>query len=112
MRAWCNGSLDRPRIPAIAVLDHGFTVGDGVFEAIKVVDNVPFALTRHLDRLAFSAKGLGLPGPDEAQVREAVAAVLDGQSFTLRPDPDHVHRRICAAGVRPWQQRARPSSSS
>jgi branched-chain amino acid aminotransferase len=83
MRAWCNGSLIDPESPAIAVLDHGFTVGDGVFEAIKVVENVPFALTRHLDRLAFSAKGLGLSPPADAQVREAVGAVLDGQSLTF-----------------------------
>ncbi|HET6262570.1 MAG TPA: 4-amino-4-deoxychorismate lyase, partial [Chloroflexia bacterium] len=55
MRAWCNGSLIPADAPAIAVLDHGFTVGDGVFEAIKVVDGVPFALTRHLDRLGRSA---------------------------------------------------------
>jgi branched-chain amino acid aminotransferase len=81
MRAWCNGSLIEPDSPAVAVLDHGFTVGDGVFEAIKVVDNVPFALTRHLDRLAFSARGLGLPAPDDAAVRAAVATVLDGQSY-------------------------------
>ena len=81
MRAWCNGSLIEPDGPAIAVLDHGFTVGDGVFEAIKVVDNVPFALTRHLDRLAFSAAGLGLPRPDDAQVRQAVKEVLEGQSY-------------------------------
>jgi branched-chain amino acid aminotransferase len=83
MRAWCNGSLIGPEDPAIAVLDHGFTVGDGVFEAIKVVDNVPFALTRHLDRLAVSALGLGLPRPDDSLVRDAVSAVLDGQSYGL-----------------------------
>ncbi|MEJ7743252.1 MAG: aminotransferase class IV [Nocardioidaceae bacterium] len=52
MIAWCNGALIDPEAPAVSVLDHGFTVGDGVFEAVKVVDNQPFALTRHLDRLA------------------------------------------------------------
>jgi branched-chain amino acid aminotransferase len=83
MRAWCNGSFVDPEGPAIAVLDHGFTVGDGVFEAIKVVDNVPFALTRHLNRLAFSAVGLGLPRPDDALVREAVKAVLEGQDYVF-----------------------------
>lgn len=83
MRAWLNGSPIDPESPAIAVLDHGFTVGDGVFEAIKVVDNVPFALTRHLDRLASSANGLGLPEPDDAWIREGVAAVLAGLSLEL-----------------------------
>ena len=83
MRAWCNGSLIDPESPAIAVLDHGFTVGDGVFEAIKVVDNVPFALTRHLDRLAFSAKGLGLPAPDDAQYARRSPRCSTARDLTL-----------------------------
>lgn len=83
MRAWCNGAFVDPDSPSIAVLDHGFTVGDGVFEAIKVIDNIPFALTRHLDRLAFSARGLGLATPDDAYVREAVKQVLEGQNFVF-----------------------------
>ena len=44
--------------------DHGLTVGDGVFEAIKVLDGQPFALQLHLDRLVRSAQGLGLAAPD------------------------------------------------
>ncbi len=83
MRAWCNGSLVQPDVPAISVLDHGFTVGDGVFEAIKVVDNVPFALTRHLERLSRSAIGLGLPQPDEPLVRKAIDEVLEGGDLVL-----------------------------
>ena len=80
MRAWLNGrTLDDPDGPAIAVSDHGFTVGDGVFEAVKVVDGRPFALTRHLNRLATSAKGMGLPAVDLSQVRRGVAAVLEDQ---------------------------------
>jgi branched-chain amino acid aminotransferase len=84
MRAWVNGSLlDNPDAPAITVLDHGFTVGDGVFEAVKVIDGQPFALTRHLARLAHSAAGLGLPALDDALVRRGVAAVLEGQDLPL-----------------------------
>ena len=84
MRAWVNGHLlDDPRGPALAVSDHGFTVGDGVFEAVKVVDNEPFALTRHLDRLARSAHGLGLPEVDLDEVRRGVAAVVNGQELPL-----------------------------
>ncbi|HSE72810.1 MAG TPA: aminodeoxychorismate lyase [Nocardioidaceae bacterium] len=84
MRAWVNGRLlDDAGEPAVAVTDHGFTVGDGVFEAVKVMDGEPFALTRHLDRLVTSAKGMGLPEPDLAEVRRAVAAVLEGQDLPL-----------------------------
>lgn len=84
MRAWVNGELlSDPTGPAIAVSDHGLTVGDGVFEAIKVVDGVPFALTRHLARLRRSAAGLGLPEPDESVVRRGVEAVLADQDLPL-----------------------------
>jgi branched-chain amino acid aminotransferase len=79
MRAWIDGDLlADPTQGAIAVTDHGFTVGDGVFEAVKTLDGVPFALTRHLARLERSASGLGLPAPDLVDVRRGVAAVLDG----------------------------------
>jgi branched-chain amino acid aminotransferase len=77
MHAWVNGQmLTDPQSPAITVTDHGLTVGDGVFEAIKVVDGVPFALTRHLERLGRSAAALGLPAPQVDRLREAVTDVL------------------------------------
>ena len=58
----------------MSVLDHGLTVGDGVFETLLVRDGTPFALTRHLARLGRSLAGLGLTGPPDAVLREAVAA--------------------------------------
>ncbi len=79
MRVWLNGRiLDDPRAPVLSVTDHGLTVGDGVFEAIKVIDGQPFALTRHLQRMTRSAAGLGLPELPTGDVRRGVAAVLDG----------------------------------
>ncbi|MBC2934401.1 aminotransferase class IV [Nocardioides sp. zg-1228] len=79
MRAWIDGDLLADPIQgAVAVTDHGFTVGDGVFEAVKTLHGAPFALTRHLTRLERSAAGLGLPAPDLDDVRRGVAAVLDG----------------------------------
>ena len=79
MRAWIDGELlADPTRGAIAVTDHGFTVGDGVFEAVKTLNGVPFALTRHLARLERSASGLGLPAPELDDVRRGVEAVLDG----------------------------------
>lgn len=84
MRAWVDGQLlTDPTGPAVAVSDHGFTVGDGVFEAVKVVQGRPFALTRHLERLAGSADGLGLPPVDEELVRAGVDAVLAGDPLPL-----------------------------
>ena len=84
MRVWFNGSiLEDSRRPVIRFDDHGLTVGDGVFETLKVVHGQPFALTRHLDRLAGSAAGLGLPDPDLDDVRRAVKDVLAGPELVL-----------------------------
>ena len=79
-----NGRLlEDPHAPAIEVSDHGLTVGDGVFEAIKVVEGRPFALTRHLNRLARSAASLGLPAPDDALIRSAISDVLGQEDLSL-----------------------------
>lgn len=84
MRAWINGDLlPDATVPAVLVSDHGLTVGDGVFEAIKVVDGLPFALDRHLERLHRSAHGLGLPEADDAVVRRGIEAVLAGEPLAL-----------------------------
>ena len=73
---WVDGRLCGPDEPVLTALDHGVTVGDGVFETCGVVRGAPFALRRHLDRLTRSATGLGLPAPDLVRVREGIGAVL------------------------------------
>jgi branched-chain amino acid aminotransferase len=76
MRTWVNGALVEADEALVNVFDHGLTVGDGVFETAKVTDGVAFALGRHLDRLARSAEGMGLPTPDLDEVRTACSAVI------------------------------------
>lgn len=84
MHAWVNGRLlEDAQAPVIGVTDHGLTVGDGVFEALKVVEGQPFALTRHLERLVGSAASLGLPEPDLDLLRAAVAEVLAQEHLAL-----------------------------
>lgn len=60
---WIDGQMVEPADAVVSIFDHGFTVGDGVFETMKVLDGQAFALTRHLDRLHRSAVGLGLSVP-------------------------------------------------
>ncbi|KOV91083.1 aminotransferase class IV [Streptomyces sp. NRRL B-3648] len=83
MRIWLDGELRDLRSARVSALDHGLTVGDGVFETVKAVDGAPFALTRHLDRLTRSARGLGLPDPDHDEVRRACTAVLAADPVPL-----------------------------
>ena len=102
MTLWVNGSLVDPDRPNLRADDHGFTVGDGVFEAMRVVDGQPFALRRHLRRLADSAAGLGIE-LDLDRVRAAVAEVLDVDDAAARPAADHRDRRPVAVRHRPWR---------
>ncbi|MDX2603449.1 aminodeoxychorismate lyase [Streptomyces caniscabiei] len=83
MKIWLDGGLQDIDSARVSVLDHGLTVGDGVFETVKTVEGRPFALTRHLDRLTLSARGLGLPEPDLDEVRRACHAVLEAEPVAL-----------------------------
>ena len=76
MMVWVDGALVDAVDARISPFDHGLLVGDGVFETVRVYGGQPFAWTRHLDRLAHSASGLGLPVPDRDGLRDAADAVL------------------------------------
>lgn len=82
----------------VSVFDHGITVGDGVFETIKVVAGEPLALARHVRRLQRSCDVLGLASPDLDVIRGAVAEVIasDGQAAHLGR-----LRITCTAGAGP-----------
>jgi branched-chain amino acid aminotransferase len=87
MKVWVDGAVVEADQARVSVFDHGLTVGDGVFETAKVVDGVPFALTRHLDRLASSARGLGLTSPEDDALRDAVAAALAANADAVAAGP-------------------------
>lgn len=75
---WLDGTVGPTAEARIPVTDHGLTVGDGVFETMKVVAGTPFALARHLRRLRRSASALRLDvGRDDAELRAAATAVIE-----------------------------------
>lgn len=73
---WADGRLRGSGEAVLSAVDHGVTVGDGVFETCGVVAGQAFALTRHLRRLERSASGLGIDLPSEVTLRAAVDEVL------------------------------------
>lgn len=75
VRVWVDGELLGPSA-TLRALDHGVTVGDGVFETAKVVDGQPFALDRHHDRMDRSLAGIGLEPLDRGRIQEGIDAVL------------------------------------
>ncbi|SMO57909.1 aminotransferase class IV [Propioniciclava tarda] len=80
--AWLNGRLVDASAPALLVTEPGFTIGDGVFTTTVIEDGVPFALGRNLARLIRHAGRIGLPVPDEAELRVGVRQLLDADGVT------------------------------
>ena len=103
MRVWIAGAghgrgavLDE-RDALIPVADHGITIGDGVFETVRAQNGRPFALTRHLKRLARSARGLGMDEPDLELIADGVA-----QAVAANPEMTDARVRITVTdGVGP-----------
>ena len=87
---WVGDALVAREDARVSVLDHGVTVGDGVFETLLVRDGTPFALTRHLARLARSMAGLGIAAPEPDRLRRAVDAVVASAGAEAR----HARLRI------------------
>jgi branched-chain amino acid aminotransferase len=77
MKVWIDGALVPAHEALVPVSNHGLTVGDGMFESMKVVADSAFAMTRHLARLHRSAGGLGLVVPyDDTTLRDAIDTTI------------------------------------
>jgi branched-chain amino acid aminotransferase len=76
VKIYVNGALVSEEDAVLPVSDHGLTVGDGLFETMKVVDGVAFAIGRHLARLRRTASGLGLHVPPDAELRDAIESTV------------------------------------
>ncbi len=75
--AWLNGALCPVDHAFINPADRGFTLGDGIFETIRVANGAPRHLPLHLARLCQGAGELGLAVPlSGAQFHAAISALL------------------------------------
>ncbi len=72
---WINGALVPEDEARISPFDHGWLVGDAVFETLIIVRGMPFCARRHLERLAYSGAHLGVTVPNADVLREAMIAV-------------------------------------
>lgn len=78
MKAWLSSPDGGGLVatPYITALDHGFTVGDGVFETVKVSNGKPVLLDRHLNRLQRSADKMEMQIPAFDELKIACLEVL------------------------------------
>jgi len=79
---WVNGALLAEDIARIDTTDRGLTLGDGLFETIRVADGNAVHLPRHLARLRSSAALLAIPLKwSDDSIRDAIAQILTARSL-------------------------------
>ena len=74
-----NGTITDADRASVAVFDHGFLFGEGIYETLRTYGREPFLFDRHLRRLRHSASLLALDVPWSdadllADVRKTMAA--------------------------------------
>ena len=92
---YVNGELLPADKARLSVEDRGLLHGLGLFETILVYEGRPALLTPHLERLAASARELGLPLPAEGELVKGVESVIregniiyGGVRLTLTAGPE------------------------
>lgn len=61
--AYVNGEYKPGGDASVSIFDHGFLYGDGVFEGMRVFDGALFRAELHMERIARSARTIGLELP-------------------------------------------------
>lgn len=85
-KIYVNGDLIPQEKARVSAMDRGFTLGDGVFETMRLSHGRVFRLDQHLTRLSRSSKAIQMPLPMSEQDLEAAlyrVAVANGLAEAL-----------------------------
>jgi branched-chain amino acid aminotransferase len=87
---YVNGDLVRRDEARVSIFDAGFTMGDGVWEGLRLHRGRLLFLEAHLDRLCAGAASIGFSPPlDRAAIETALRATLKANAMT-----DGAHLRL------------------
>jgi len=75
-KVWLNDELVDSDKATVSIFDHGFPVGDGAFETLKVINGQPVAVTRHIKRLIYSLNTIGIELNSEDILKKAINEVI------------------------------------
>lgn len=79
---WLNGALLPESNARLSIFDRGFTLGDGVFETMRVKQGRPLWLADHLSRLAEGAAVLGIPLPlDDSAIEGGLLGLIAARGY-------------------------------
>lgn len=109
MTIWCNGQLLSTESARIDPRDRGFTLGDGLYETIRVRDGRLLRIDRHFARLGEGLKLLDIRlKVDENALTGAMLAVLRANQLTDAVLRLTVSRGVALRGLAP-DPTARPT---
>ncbi len=90
VKVWLNGELVARGEARVSIFDAGFSMGDGVWEGLRLHKGRLLFLEAHLDRLFAGARAIGLDiGTDRAGIAAALRGALEANAMT-----DGVHVRL------------------
>lgn len=78
---WINGRIVSTSEARISPFDHGFLVGDGVFETLVARNGKPFTPTRHWSRLVASCQAMNITAPDYAEYLKAMLSIMEANGL-------------------------------
>ena len=78
---WCRGALII--FEEAGLNPSGWPVGSGIFETIRTVNGLPWALSRHMRRALGSAKRCAISFPSETEIRMAVALTIEANPHPI-----------------------------
>jgi branched-chain amino acid aminotransferase len=78
---WINGRIVSTAEARISPFDHGFLVGDGVFETLVARHGKPFTPTRHWRRLVASCQAMNIVPPEYEVYLHAILATMQANDL-------------------------------
>ena len=89
---WVNGALVRREDAKVSIFDAGFSMGDGVWEGLRLHRGRLLFLEAHLDRLCAGAAALGFTPPlDRSAIKVALRRTVEANTMT---DGGHIRLMV------------------
>lgn len=101
---WLNGQICKATEAHVSLADRGLTLGDGLFETLRVKNGRVLHIDLHMERLQNGGAVLGLPVPGMDYVAQAAQSLLDETGLQNGSARLTVTRGVAPRGVLPPQR--------
>lgn len=96
---WLNGKITRASVAGVSVFDRSFTLGDGVFDTLRILNECPLQWRAHWRRFTRSARLLRIKIPlTESECRAALHKLLTKNQKTNAIARIHLSRGTSPRG--------------